>query len=155
MNISDFKDLIKPVTDLVSDSKIDTALAEELNRQFPPGGEAFDSIEKACHAAVEAGWMCANGDEGGPRWGRVIEFGPETGGLSIDVVDLTDWVGSHHSHPKGEVCMVLPMTPNAKFNGVPRGWCAYEPGSAHHPTVSDGRALVLYMLPDGEIEFTK
>jgi len=155
MNISDFKDLIKPVTDLVSDSKIDTTLAEELNRQFPPGGETFDSIEKACHAAVEAGWMCANGDEGGPRWGRVIEPGPETGGLSIDVVDLTDWVGSQHSHPKGEVCMVLPMTPNAKFNGVPRGWCAYEPGSAHHPTVSDGRALVLYMLPDGEIEFTK
>jgi hypothetical protein len=155
MNVSDFKELIKPVTDLVSISTIDTALAEELNRQFPPGSETFDAIENACHAAVEAGWMCANGDEGGPRWGRVIEPGPETGGLSIDVVDLTDWVGSHHSHPKGEVCMVIPMTPNAKFNGVPRGWCAYEPESAHHPTVTDGRALVLYMLPDGMIEFTK
>ena len=155
MNISDFKALIKPVTDFVSISKIDSALGEELNRRFPAGDETFDEIEKACHAAVEAGWMCANGDEGGPRWGRVIEAGPETGGLSIDVVDLTDWVGSHHSHPKGEVCMVLPMTPDAKFNGVPRGWCAYEPGSAHHPTVSDGRALVLYMLPDGEIEFSK
>ena len=155
MNVSDFKKLIKPVTDFVPSRNIDAELGEELNRRFPPGAETFDAIEKACHAAVEAGWMCANGEEGGPRWGRVIEPGPETGGLSIDVVDLTDWVGSHHSHPKGEVCMVIPMTPNAKFNGVPRGWCAYEPASAHHPTVTDGRALVLYMLPDGQIEFTK
>jgi hypothetical protein len=29
------------------------------------------------------------------------------------------------------------------------------PGSAHRPTVSQGRALVLYLLPDGRIEFTK
>ena len=53
--------------------------------------------------------MCANGEPGGPRWGRVIETGPETGGLSVDVVDLTDLVGSLHSHPTGEVCMVMPM----------------------------------------------
>ena len=79
MNVSDFKKLIKPVTDFVSSSKIDAELGEELNRRFPPGAETFDAIEKACHAAVEAGWMCANGEEGGPRWGRVIEPGPETG----------------------------------------------------------------------------
>ncbi|NCF10982.1 MAG: DUF4863 family protein, partial [Gammaproteobacteria bacterium] len=29
-----------------------------------------------------------------------------------------------------------------------------EPNSAHRPTVRDGRALVLYLLPGGEIEFT-
>jgi hypothetical protein len=27
--------------------------------------------------------------------------------------------------------------------------------TAHHPTVSDGRALVLYLLPDGSIEFIR
>jgi len=31
----------------------------------------------------------------------------------------------------------------------------YAPGSAHRPTVSSGRALVLYLLPQGQIEFTK
>ena len=155
MTVDEFKVLIKPVTDFVSSSKIDAQLGDELNRRYPPGQETFDTIEKACHAAVEAGWMCANGEEGGPRWGRVIEPGPETGDLSIDVVDLTDWVGSLHSHPRGEVCMIIPVTEGAKFNGMPRGWCAFEPGSSHHPTVSDGRALVLYMLPDGEIEFSK
>jgi hypothetical protein len=154
MNISEFKILLKPVMDLVSGSEINSALAEELNRRFPPGGETFDAIEKACHEAIAAGWMCAEGKEGGPRWGRVIEPGPETGGLSVDVVDLTDWVGSHHRHPKGEVCMVIPITESALFNGEARGWCAYEPASAHHPTVTEGRALILYMLPDGQIEFT-
>jgi hypothetical protein len=29
------------------------------------------------------------------------------------------------------------------------------PGSAHRPTVSRGRSLVLYLLPDGRIEFTQ
>ena len=29
------------------------------------------------------------------------------------------------------------------------------PGSAHRPTVSKGRALVLYFLPDGRIDFTR
>lgn len=154
MNISDFKVLLKPVTDLVSGSKIDSALAEKLNHRFPPGGETFDEIEKACHKAIADGWMCAQGSEGGPRYGRVIEPGPETGELSVDVVDLTDWVGSHHRHPKGEVCMVMPITTTAQFDGKDRGWCVFEPASAHYPTVTDGQALILYMLPDGMIEFT-
>jgi hypothetical protein len=28
-------------------------------------------------------------------------------------------------------------------------------GSSHRPTVSQGRALVLYLLPQGAIEFTR
>ena len=153
MEIPEFKALLKPVTDLVSGMAIDAGLAEELNRCFPAGGEVFDAIEKACHEAIAAGWMCANGEPGGPRWGRVIEPCEETGGLSVDVVDLTDRVGSLHSHPTGEVCMVMPITPEARFDGKPRGWVVFEPGSAHHPTVTDGEALILYMLPDGKINF--
>ncbi len=49
----------------------------------------------------------------------------------------------------------MPVTPEAKFDGRGAGWCVYEPGSAHHPTVTGGAALVLYLLPDGEIDFTK
>ena len=154
MNISEFQALLKPVTDLVSSMAIDSKLAEELNRRYPPGGEAFDEIEKACHTAIADGWMCANG-EPGRRWGRVIEPCAETGGLSVDVVDLTDLVGSHHSHPGGEVCMVMPITPEARFDGMSRGWCVFEPGSGHHPTVTDGEALILYMLPDGKIDYTE
>jgi hypothetical protein len=154
MKISEFKVLIKPVIDLVSSRAIDAKLAEELNRLFPPDGEVFDAIEKACHEAIAEGWMCANGEKG-RRWGRVIEPSQETGGLSVDVVDLTDLVGSHHSHPTGEVCMVMPVTPEAQFDGTSRGWCVFEPGSGHYPTVTNGEALILYMLPDGKIDYTE
>ena len=154
MEISEFQALLKPVIELISSMTIDAKLNEELNRRFPPGGEVFDAIEKACHEAIAAGWMCANGEEG-RRWGRVIEPSEETSGLSVDVVDLTDLVGSHHSHPGGEICMVMPITPGAQFDGTPRSWLVFEPGTSHHPTVSNGEALVLYMLPDGKIDFTE
>ena len=152
MKISEFQALLKPMTDFISGMAIDSKLAEELNRRFPPEGETFDMIEKACHEAISDGWMCANGDVG-RRWGRVIEPCEETGGLSVDVVDLTDLVGSQHRHPGGEVCMVMPITPEAQFDGTSRGWCVFEPGSAHYPTVTNGEALILYMLPDGKIDY--
>ena len=34
------------------------------------------------------------------------------------------------------------------------GWKVYAPGSDHFPTVRGGRALVLYLLPAGAIQFT-
>ena len=55
MNTNEFQTLIKPVTDVVSSNAVDAALTEELNRLFPPGGETFDAIEKACHQAVADG----------------------------------------------------------------------------------------------------
>ncbi|MCP5001116.1 MAG: DUF4863 family protein, partial [Hyphomicrobiales bacterium] len=88
------------------------------------------------------------------RFGRVIEASAETAMLSVDVVDLKDIVGPHHRHPTGEICMVMPVTAEALFDGKGRGWCIYEPGSDHRPTVTQGEALVLYMLPEGRIEFT-
>ena len=71
------------------------------------------------------------------------------------MVDLTDIAGPHHSHPTGEVCLTMPVTAGARFDGMGAGWCVNEPGSAHSPTVSDGQALVLYLLPQGKIKFTR
>ena len=154
MDPQQFENLLTPIMDAISGKDIAQALADDLNREFPPGSETFQEIERACHAAIAAGWMCSQGGEG-RRFGRVIEPDPETRDLSVDVVQLRDIVGPHHSHPTGEVCMVMPITPNAKFDGIGAGWCVNEPGSAHHPTVSDGEALVLYLLPGGQINFTK
>jgi len=150
----DFETLMKPVMEFVDGRAIDQALSDELNSQFPAGGDTFKEIEAACHEAIKAGWMC---DQGAPgrRFGRVIKPAPETCNLSVDVVELKDIVGPHHSHPTGEVCLTMPVTPDAKFDGMGAGWCVNEPGSAHHPTVTDGEALVLYLLPDGKIEFTR
>jgi hypothetical protein len=35
------------------------------------------------------------------------------------------------------------------------GWPVYGPGSAHHPTVTGGRAVALYLLPGGAVRFTR
>ena len=50
--------------------------------------------------------------------------------------------------------MIMPVTPQAKFDGKGEGWLVYAPRSGHRPTVTDGRALILYLLPEGKIEWT-
>lgn len=153
MNTDELQKLLNPVTDHVSNSTVSSELSDDLNRTFPEGGETFDAIERACHEAIAEGWMCNQG-VAGRRFGRVIKPGIQTGGLSVDVVELDNFVGPHHTHPNGEICMIMPVDKDAKFDGLPRGWCVFEPGSDHHPTVTGGKALVLYMLPEGKIEFT-
>ncbi len=153
MRIEKFQDLMVPVTTALAGEAVGPALADKLNRQLAPDGAAFKAVEAACHAAIAAGWMCAQGGAG-RRFGRVVEPGPDTAGFSVDVVDITDFSGPHHRHPRGEICMVMPVDEGATFCGNGRGWCVYAPGSAHVPSVAGGRALVLYLLPDGKIEFT-
>ena len=78
MDKQEFTSLMKPVIDAIAGKPIDQGLARELDRLFPPRGETFTAIEAACHAAIEAGWMCSRGAPG-RRFGRVIEPGPVDG----------------------------------------------------------------------------
>ncbi len=103
---------------------------------------------------VAEGWLC-NREGGGIRYGRVFKPAEDLQGFSVDVVDMNNVVGPHHAHPQGEIDLIMPIEGDAKFNGRAAGWLVCPPGSAHHPTVTDGRALVLYLLPQGAIEFTK
>lgn len=148
-----FLELVQPLTAFVAGRPIDATLVAALDRRFPAEGSDFGAIERACREAIAAGWMCSQGGAG-RRFGRVVEAGEETHGLSVDVVELTDAVGPHHVHPLGEVCMVMPQSPEATFLGTGRGWCVFPPGSDHHPAVAGGTALVMYLLPEGRIEFT-
>ena len=70
-------------------------------------------------------------------------------------LSATDVAGPHHTHPNGEIDLHMPLGGDATFDGRPAGWVVMPPGSAHRPTVRAGRALVLYLLPLGAIEFTK
>ncbi len=153
MNVEAFRELLRPLTEAVAGRALDADLENDLAAHFPPDGDWFGEVEAACNAAIAAGWMCSQGGTG-RRFGRVIEPSPETGDLSVDVVDLENIVGPHHVHPNGEVCMVMPQDTTATFDHGGAGWQVNVPGSAHRPTVRDGRALVLYLLPDGKIEFT-
>ena len=149
-----FRDLMAPVADLARDKPLDAKLEAELNRAYPAGGAAFKAIFEACKAAIAAGWMCSR-EAGGIKFGRVIKPDGGMQAFSVDVVDMEDIKGPHHRHPNGEIDMIMPLGTTAKFDGRGAGWLVYGPGSAHSPTVTEGRALVLYLLPQGAIEFTK
>lgn len=153
MDVNQFQALIAGVTGKIAGLPLDAALATRLNAELGPDSAGYKELFAACQAAIAAGWMC-NREAGGIRFGRVIQPNPATHGFSVDVVDMEEVVGPHHVHPEGEVDLIMPLTPNAQFDGHPAGWCVYGPGSAHRPTVAGGRALVLYLLPQGAIQFT-
>jgi hypothetical protein len=67
---------------------------------------------------------------------------------------MHDLVGPHHRHPNGEIDLIVPVDDGATFDGRGAGWLVYGPDTAHRPTVAQGRAFVLYLLPQGAIEFT-
>ncbi len=152
--MQEFQSLIAEVTDAVGDHPLNGDLAAYLDEHFPAGDEWFEAVRDACHRAIEQGWMC-NREAGGIRFGRVLDPSPELNDFSVDVVQMNDIKGPHHSHPGGEIDMVMPVTPGAQFDGHGEGWCVYPPGSAHYPTVTGGEALVLYLLPGGQIKFTR
>lgn len=153
MRPEELRELLAPVLAMVHGRKVDQELAVDLNATFPPDSDVFAAVQNACHQGIAQGWLCPEGDEG-RRFGRIFEATAATCELSIDVVDVRDMAGPHHRHPRGEILMIMPVTPSAKFDGNGKGWMVYEPGTAHHPTVSDGEAIVLYLLPDGEIDWT-
>ena len=151
MEVEEFTGLIKNVTAVIADNNLNEELADLLNLKFPENGSTFNDIQKSCLSGIEAGWMC-NNVAGSIRFGRVIK---DVDGFSVDVVLMDEVVGPHHRHPKGEIDMVMPVSERATFDGNGVGWVVYPPGSAHKPTVKNGKAIVLYLLPEGEIEFTR
>ncbi len=152
--IDAFRDQVAKLTEKLAGRALDADLQAWLNAEQGADSETFRELEQSCRNGIAEGWLCQH-EAGGVRYGRVFKPSDELHGFSVDVVDMNDVVGPHHSHPNGEIDLVMPLDGDAKFDGQPAGWVVYEPGSAHHPTVSGGRALVLYLLPGGSIEFTR
>jgi hypothetical protein len=149
-----FSDAVATITARISGKDLDAGLQSFLNESFPPGGEAFDDLAELCRQGIDEGWLCDR-EQGGIKFGRIIKPGPETNGFSVDVVEMDDIRGPYHGHPKGEIDMIIPESGAAEFDGQGQGWLVYEAGSEHYPTVSGGKAIVLYLLPDGAIDFTR
>jgi hypothetical protein len=153
MDVAAFQTLISRITEEIASLPLDSALESHLNAQHGPGSHLYELIFDACQVGVRDGWLC-NREGGGIRYGRVLKPTDATHGFSVDVVDMKDIAGPHHVHPNGEIDLIMPLTSGACFDTRPAGWCVYEAGSAHCPTVTQGRALVLYLLPQGAISFT-
>jgi hypothetical protein len=132
---------------------LDAGLQAWLNDECGPGSRTYQDIKASCEAGVREGWLCQR-EGGGIRYGRIFKPAPDLHGFSVDVVDMADIAGPYHVHPQGEIDLVMPLEGDATFDGQPAGWLVCPPGSGHHPTVAQGRALVLYLLPDGQIDFS-
>lgn len=155
MSEATFRQQIAALTAQLAGRALDGSLDAWLNREHGAGSATFDALSASCREGVAEGWLC-NREGGGIKYGRIFKPAPDLHGFSVDVVDMADIAGPHHSHPNGEIDLIMPMDDNdARFDGRPAGWCVYAPGTAHRPTVTQGRALVLYLLPAGRIEFTR
>jgi hypothetical protein len=154
MSQARFREQIAQLTARLAGRPLDAGLEVWLNEEYGPHSEGYRQLKQSCETGVAEGWLCDR-DAGGIRYGRVFKPAADLHGFSVDVVDMKDIAGPHHVHPEGEIDLVLPIEGDARFDGRPAGWLVCPPGSAHRPTVSNGRALVLYLLPAGRIEFTK
>lgn len=151
---AEFSDHIAVVTAAIGLEEPGTALEDRLNRDFGAGSDWFAQANALCHRGIAEGWLCER-EAGGIKFGRPVKEGEATHGMSVDVVEMDNVVGPHHAHPNGEIDLVMPVDAEAEFDGRGAGWKVYGPGSAHWPTVAGGKAIVLYLLPGGAIEFTR
>jgi Domain of unknown function (DUF4863) len=154
MSATQFRQRIASLTEALAGRPLDAALDAWLNAEHGVGSATYQGLMASCQAGVAEGWLCDR-EGGGIRYGRIFKPAADLQGFSVDVVDMQDIAGPHHSHPNGEIDLIMPIEGEATFDGRPAGWLVCPPGSAHRPTVAQGRALVLYLLPEGRIEFTR
>lgn len=154
MNPDAFKALLQKITSDIGSRPLDKELQTWLNTEHGAGSPLYQQLKAACEVGVAEGWLCQR-EGGGIKYGRIFKPDETLHGFSVDVVDMDTIAGPHHTHPLGEIDLIMPMDDTATFDGHGAGWLVYGPGSAHPPTVANGRALVLYLLPEGRIEFTR
>ena len=148
-------DTFRPLLDAAQGIDLsDPASAKtELARRLDPAGSRARTLNAELAKLLADGRIAERG-ELPVKWGRVAKAGPETDGFSIDVV-LMNGAGPRHRHPNGEInyCVALDGAP--KFEGEPPGWVVLRPDSTHVPTVEGGTMLIVYLLPQGAVEWVK
>lgn len=151
---TEFRAQITQLTAQLAGRPLDADLDAWLNAQHGADSATYHQLKQACMTGATEGWLCDR-EGGGIRYGRIFKSADDLHGFSVDVVDMQNIAGPHHAHPQGEIDLIMPLDDGALFDGRPAGWLVCPPGSTHRPTVSSGRALVLYLLPQGSIEFTR
>jgi hypothetical protein len=119
-----------------------------LNEAHPL--HTLETVRQLLFAARAEGWITPK--EAGPSclFGRLAKATDATHGLSIDAVDMQG-EGGEHTHPKGEVSLAYALHGEPTFDGHGPGWVVLPAGSHHTPTVTGGRMLIIYFLPEGAV----
>ncbi len=127
------------------------AARAELLGRLDPAGERGLAIAAELERLYTAGEIATRG-ELPVKWSRVAKAGDETLGFSLDAVVMTG-PGPRHRHPQGEANFCVALEGSPTFEGQPPGWVVLPPDSTHVPTVAGGTMLIVYLLPQGAIEF--
>ena len=154
MSVNELRAQVAALTGELQGRALDDSLQQWLNAVHGVDSDSYRRLRQSCIEGVTEGWLCER-EAGGIRYGRVFKPAEDLHGFSVDVVDMDNVVGPHHTHPEGEIDLVMPLAGDARFDDHSAGWVVYSAGTAHRPTVSGGRALVLYLLPGGSIEFSR
>ena len=149
-------ELMNLVGEVLSDLEgrpLDADMESHLNERFGPRTSTYRRLCDLLSAGVEEGWA-AYVDIQGPNYrrGRLAEPSDKTAQMSIESALLQDVKGQYHCHTLGEINMIIPLEPDGQFCGHGAGWKVFPPMSEHFPTVR-GRALMMYFLPQGKIEY--
>ncbi len=158
-----------PFLQEVKDMTTSTETEQWLNTKHGVESELYKDLARLITLGVKEGWA-ADAEIAGPRYRRSRVSGPceETFFFSATAVllDSTEntqnnpegsFRAGHHSHPYGEINLVVPLNEGAALAG-PNGWCyggwtAPAPGSHHFPEVKGGAVISLTFLPAGRIAF--
>jgi Domain of unknown function (DUF4863) len=147
-----FRQLLCDLTAQIHDKPLDQDLDRWLNQHHGIHSSLYQELVELTSKGVAEGWLCQR-EGGGIKYGRVFKPADDLHGFSVDVVDMENIAGPKHIHPLGEIDLIMPVQGNALFDGRPAGWMVTPPNSQHAPTVSEGRAYILYLLPQGQIQF--
>ena len=127
------------------------AARAELARRLDPVGPSAHALNDELKALLAAGKIAERGALP-VKFGRVAKASPASLDFSIDVVHMNG-PGPLHRHPNGEVNYCVALEGKPTFDGLPPGWVVFPPDSKHVPTVAGGTMLIVYLLPQGAIEF--
>ncbi len=153
----------------VKDMTASIELEQWLNAKYGVESELYKDLARLITLGVKDGWAAA-AEVAGPRYRRSLLVAPceETLFFSVTAVlmDSTDnsqnnpegsFRGGFHSHPYGEINLVVPLNEGAALAGPHGwrhgGWTAPGPGSRHFPEVKGGAVISLTFLPAGRIAF--
>ena len=122
-----------------------------LNQEFSASNPRLQTAIVQAKQGLVDGWLCDRVNDG-IKFSRVAKPSDATFNLSIDAV-LMSGEGAAHTHPNGEVSLCIPMQGDAVYDDFEHAWAPYPPGSSHTPIVTGGEMLILYFLPDGEMDW--
>jgi 2-hydroxylaminobenzoate mutase len=149
----EFLDVVHRLCDAIRGMPLDPALHEYLNEHYGSQTVGYKTLSRLLKLGVEEQWAAYVEIEGPDyRRGRISEPVRETADMSVESGLLRDVKGQYHCHTNGEINMIIPLEPGANFCGTGAGWRVFPPLSEHFPTVQ-GKALMLFFLPGGKIEY--